>query len=107
VATQPVSAPPIPQQASILIAFVGFQGLDALTTHLGLQRHHQELNRVMAPVMSLHGELAAYAVKGIAIAVLLAVLMLLQHGKPRVWHAYHAAAWVTATAVIANIFQLL
>jgi hypothetical protein len=39
--------------------------------------------------------------------VLLAILMLLQHRKPHVWHAYHVAAWVSATAVLANVLQLL
>lgn len=95
------------RQASILTAFLGFQGLDAITTHIGLQGQHQELNRIMGPVIALHGELAGYAVKGIAVAVLLAILMLLQHRKPHVWHAYHVAAWVSATAVLANIIQLL
>jgi hypothetical protein len=61
----------------------------------------------MGPVIALHGELAAYAVKGIAVAVLLAILMLLQNRKPRVWHAYHIAAWVSAAAVMANVLQLL
>ena len=103
----PVSTPPLPQQASILTAFLGFQGLDGLPTHLGLQLHHQELNRVMGPMIAIHGELAAYAVKGIAVAVLLAILMLLQHNKPRIWHAYYAAAWVSAAAVMLNVFQLL
>ena len=105
VARRPVN-PQSARQATILTALLGFQVLDALTTHLGLQLQHQELNRVMGPVMSIHGELAAYAVKGIAIAVLLAILMLLQHRKPRVWHAYHAAAWLSAAAVTANLVQL-
>jgi len=95
------------RQATILTAFLGFQGLDALTTHIGLQGQHQELNRIMGPVIALHGELAGYAVKGIAVAVLLAILMLLQHRKPHVWRAYHVAAWVSATAVLANVLQLL
>lgn len=102
-----VVSPPPARQASILAAFLGFQALDGLTTHLGLQLQHQELNRIMGPVIALHGELAAYAVKGIAVAVLLAILMLLQNRKPRVWHAYHIAAWVSAAAVMANVLQLL
>jgi hypothetical protein len=27
--------------------------------------------------------------------------------KPRVWHAYHVAAWITAFGVIANLVQLV
>ena len=104
---RPVPGRPLRRQATILIAFLGFQGLDALTTHIGLQGQHQELNRVMGPVIALHGELAGYAVKGIAVAVLLAILMLLQHRKPHVWQAYHVAAWVSATAVLANVIQLI
>lgn len=94
-------------QAMILTAFVGFQVLDSLTTHLGLALQHQELNRIMAPLMATQGELAAYAVKGTAVAVLLAILMLMYRRKPLVWHAYHVAAWITALGVIANLVQLL
>jgi hypothetical protein len=94
-------------QAMILTAFVGFQVLDSLTTHLGLALQHQELNRIMAPLMANQGELAAYAVKGTAVAVLLAILMMMYRRKPLVWHAYHVAAWITALGVIANLVQLV
>jgi uncharacterized protein DUF5658 len=94
-------------QAMILTAFVGFQVLDSLTTHLGLTLSHQELNRIMAPLIATQGELTAYAVKGTAVAVLLAILMLTYRRKPLVWHAYHVAAWITALGVIVNIVQLL
>jgi uncharacterized protein DUF5658 len=94
-------------QGMILTAFVGFQVLDTLTTHLGLALQHQELNRIMAPLLASQGELAAYAVKGTAVAVLLAVLMLTYRRKPLVWHAYHVAAWITALGVVANLVQLL
>jgi hypothetical protein len=94
-------------QGMILTAFVGFQALDSLTTHLGLALQHQELNRIMAPLMANQGELLAYAVKGTAVAALLAILMLMHRRKPLVWHAYHVAAWITALGVIANLFQLL
>jgi hypothetical protein len=94
-------------QGMILTAFVGFQVLDSLTTHLGLALQHQELNRIMAPLMATQGELVAYAVKGTAVAALLAILMLMYRRKPRVWHAYHVAAWITAFGVIANLVQLV
>jgi hypothetical protein len=94
-------------QALILTAFVGFQVLDSLTTHLGLALEHQELNRIMAPLIATQGELAAYAVKGTAVAVLLAILMLMYRRKPLIWHAYHVAAWLTAAGVVANVVQLL
>jgi hypothetical protein len=94
-------------QGLILTAFVGFQALDSLTTHLGLALQHQELNRIMAPLIATQGELAAYAVKGTAVAVLLGMLMLMYRQKPLVWHAYHVAAWLTALGVIANLVQLL
>src|ERR1700730_8168339 len=93
-------------QFMILTAFVGFQALDSLTTHLGLALQHQELNRIMAPLIATQGELAAYAVKGTAVAVLLAILMLMYRQKPLVWHPYHVAAWLTALGVIANLVQL-
>jgi hypothetical protein len=113
---KPVSAVSLPTgtslaprltQAFILTGFLGFQALDSLTTHLGLALQHPELNRIMAPVISMRGELAAYAVKGLAVAVLLAILMLMQRRKPSVWHAYHVAAWLTAAGVVANVSQLL
>src|SRR3981189_925337 len=94
-------------QALILTAFVGFQVLDSLTTHLGLALQHEELNRIMAPLMATQGELSAYAVKGTAVAVLLAILMMMSRRKPLVWHAYHVAAWITALGLIANLAQLL
>jgi Domain of unknown function (DUF5658) len=93
-------------QALILTAFLGFQVMDSLTTHLGLSLQHAELNRLMAPLIATRGELAAYAVKGTAIAVLLAVLMLLYRRKPWVWHAYRVGAWLSAVAVVVNVVQL-
>ena len=94
-------------QALILAGFIGFQVMDSFTTHLGLAMQHAELNRVMAPLIATQGELVAYAVKGTAVAVLLAILMLLYRQKPRVWHAYQVAAWLTAVAVVSNVLQLL
>ncbi|TMF19259.1 MAG: hypothetical protein E6I31_13945 [Chloroflexi bacterium] len=94
-------------QALILAGFVGFQVMDSLTTHIGLALQHAELNHVMAPVIATQGELVAYSIKGTAVAVLLAILMLLYRQKPRVWHAYQVAAWLTAVAVVSNVLQLL
>jgi hypothetical protein len=94
-------------QALILAGLVGFQALDSLTTHLGLAFEHVELNRFMAPIIATRGELVAYAVKGTALAVLLAILMLMHRRKPRVWQAYLVAGWLTAAAVVANVVQLL
>jgi uncharacterized protein DUF5658 len=94
-------------QAIILGGLIGFQALDSLTTHLGLALEHEELNRFMAPIMATRGELVAYAVKGTALAVLLAVLMLMHRRQPRVWQAYLVAGWLSAAAVVANVVQLL
>ena len=94
-------------QALILGGLIGFQALDSVTTHLGLALEHQELNRLMAPIMATRGELVAYAVKGTALAVLLAVLMLMHRRQPRVWQAYLVAGWLSAAAVVANVVQLL
>ena len=94
-------------QAFILAGFLGFEALDSLTTHLGLALQHPELNRLMAPVIASRGELAAYGIKGLAVAVLLAILMLLHRRKPRVWHAYHFAAWLSAVGVVSNVLQLI
>jgi len=94
-------------QAIIVLAFLAFQVLDVVTTHLGFGLNHPELNQVMAPIVRAQGELAAYAVKGIAVAVLLGMLMVLQYRKPRVWQAFQVAACLTAAAVSANLVQLL
>jgi uncharacterized protein DUF5658 len=94
-------------QGLTLCGFVGFQLMDAFTTHLGLAAQHPELNLVMAPIIATDGELAAYAVKGTAIAVLLALLMLAARRVPRVWYVYQVAACLTALAVVANVLQLL
>jgi hypothetical protein len=94
-------------QAIILTGFLGFQAMDSVTTHLGLALQHPELNRLMAPLIASRGELVAYAVKGTAVAVLLAILMLLCRRKPWVWHAYRVGAWLSAAAVVANLLQLL
>ena len=94
-------------QALVLCGFLGFQLLDAVTTHLGLASDHPELNRLMGPVLDAHGELVAYAIKGLAVAVLLALLMLYQRQKPRVWQAFHVAAWLSAVAVVSNVYQLI
>jgi hypothetical protein len=94
-------------QAIILGGLLGFQVLDSLTTHLGLALEHEELNRLMAPIMASRGELVAYAVKGTALAVLLAILMLMHQRNPRVWQAYLVAGWLSAAAVVVNVVQLL
>jgi uncharacterized protein DUF5658 len=94
-------------QALILTSFIGFQLMDSLTTHLGLALQHPELNAVMAQMIGAHGELAAYAVKGAALAVLLGILMLMYRRKPRVWYAYQVAACLSAVAVVSNVLQLL
>jgi Domain of unknown function (DUF5658) len=94
-------------RALILVGFLGFQLLDTVTTHLGLAWQHVELNRIMGPLMASSGELSAYAVKGCAVAMLLAILMLTQRHQPRIWHAYQVAALLSAAAVVANVVQLL
>jgi hypothetical protein len=94
-------------QALILGGFIGFQGLDSVTTHLGLAIQHEELNGLMAPLIANRGELAAFAFKGTAVAMLLGVLMLMQRRNPRVWQAFLVAGWLSAAAVVANVLQLL
>jgi hypothetical protein len=95
------------ERVLILVGFLGFQLLDSVTTHVGLAWKHVELNRLMGPVMASNGELAAYALKGCAVAVLLAILMLIQRRQPRIWQAYQVAACLSAAGVVANVVQLL
>ncbi len=108
-----ISASPRPSrdvqlsQALILGGLIGFQALDSLTTHLGITLEHVELNHLMAPIIATRGELVAYALKGTALAVLLAILMLMHRRKPRVWQAYLVAGWLSAAAVVANVVQLM
>jgi len=102
-----VKAPSTRAQAVIVVAFLAFQTLDVITTHIGFRLSHPELNLIMAPIVGSQGELAAYAVKGVAIAVLLGVLILLQYRRPRVWHTFQIGAWLTAAGVAANLYQIL
>ena len=81
--------------------------MDTLTTHLGLALQHVELNVVMAPLIGTRGELAAYAIKGTAVALLLGILMVLYRRKPRIWYAYQVGAGLSALAVVSNLLQLL
>ncbi|HEY9287977.1 MAG TPA: DUF5658 family protein [Candidatus Dormibacteraeota bacterium] len=94
-------------QLLTLTGFLGFQLMDAVTTHVGLISDHAELNRIMAPIIAGDGELVAYAVKGTAVAVLLALLMLGSRRVPQIWHVYQVAAILTAMAVVANLLQLI
>jgi len=102
-----VKAPSTRTQALILIAFLAFQVLDVITTHIGFGLSHPELNRIMALVVRSQGELGAYAVKGAAVAVLLGLLMVLQYRKPHVWRAFGVGTFLTAAGVAVNAFQLL
>lgn len=100
-------APSVRAQALILLAFLIFQLLDVVTTHIGFRLSHPELNQLMALVVGSRGELAAYAVKGVAVAVLLTMLMVLQYRRPHVWRAFQVAACLTAAGVAVNVVQLL
>lgn len=100
-------APSRRAQGLIVLAFVAFQVLDVITTHVGFTLSHPELNRIMARIVGNQGELAAYAVKGAAVAVLLGILMMLRYRRPRVWQAFLLAAWLTAAGVAVNVYQLL
>ena len=91
----------------IVVAFLAFQTLDVITTHIGFSLSHPELNRLMASIVGNQGELAAYAIKGVAIAALLAILMLLRSRRPHVWQAFHVGTWLTAVGVAANLYQIL
>lgn len=102
-----VKAPSTRAQAVIVVAFLAFQALDAITTHIGFRFSHAELNRVMALIIGSQGELAAYAVKGAAVAVLLGMLMVFQSRRPRVWQAFQVAACLTGASVAANLYQLM
>ncbi len=102
-----VKAPSARAQAVIVGAFLAFQTLDIVTTHIGFRLSHPELNSIMAAIVGSQGELAAYALKGVAVAVLLGILMLLQYRRPRVWQAFRIGAWLTAVGVAANVYQLI
>ncbi len=90
----------------VLIAFIGFQLADSITTHHALALGHAELNPFMVTVLQVSGELAAYAVKGSFVAILLAILMVLQHRKPWIWDAYCMAAGLSGMALILNLHHL-
>lgn len=91
----------------ILIGFCGAQLLDVTTTHIGLSQGRQELNGAAAWIISHDGELAVYAIKLGLVASLVVFLLIFGKRRPGIWNAYMVAAWITAFAVINNLYRIL
>ncbi len=95
------------KKALILIGFCTAQLLDVTTTHIGLSQGNQELNGAAAWIIAHDGEFAVYAVKLGLVAALVIFLLLFGKRRPGIWNAYLIAAWITAFAVMNNVYRIL
>ena len=95
------------KRAIILSTFIVAQLLDMLTTHLGLGMGRQELNGAAAWIIAQQGEWAVYLLKGVLVAGLVALLLLVGKRRAVIWNAYLVAAWITTFAVINNVYRLV
>src|SRR2546428_13987199 len=95
------------KKALILIGFCTAQLLDVATTHIGLSEGRQELNGIAAWIIAHDGEVAVYLVKLSLVALLVAFLLVVGRRRPGLWNAYLVAAWITAIAVMNNLYRIL
>jgi hypothetical protein len=95
------------KRAFILGGFCLAQVLDIATTHIGLSEGRQELNGIAAWIIAHDGEVAVYLVKLTLVAALVAFLLIVGRRRPGLWNAYLVAAWITAIAVMNNLYRIL
>jgi hypothetical protein len=95
------------KRAFILGGFCLAQVLDVATTHIGLQQGRQELNGVAAWIIAHNGEPSVYLAKLGMVALLVAFLLVVGRRRPGLWNAYLVAAWITAIAVVNNLYRIL
>jgi uncharacterized protein DUF5658 len=95
------------KRAVILIGFCLAQILDVITTHIGLASGRRELNGIAAWIIAHNGELAVYAVKLTLVAGLVGFVLFYGRRRTSIWNAYLIAAWITAFAVINNLYRIL
>jgi hypothetical protein len=95
------------KKALILIGFCLAQLLDITTTHIGLSQGRQELNGAAAWIIGHDGELAVYLIKLGLVAALVTFLLIFGRRRTGIWNAYLIAAWITAFAVINNVYRIL
>lgn len=95
------------KRAVILMGFCLAQILDVVTTHIGLASGRRELNGIAAWIIAHNGELAVYAVKLTLVAGLVGFVLIYGRRRSAIWNAYLIAAWITAFAVINNLYRIL
>jgi hypothetical protein len=91
----------------ILVAFCTAQTADVLTTHIGLASGKRELNGIAAWIIAHNGELSVYAVKLTLTVGLVAFVLIYGRRRAAIWNAYLIAAWITAFAVMNNLYRIL
>lgn len=91
----------------ILVGFCLAQLLDITTTHIGLSEGRQELNGVAAWIITHDGEVSVYVLKGTLVLALVAFLLFFGRRRTGIWNAYMIAAWITAFAVMNNLYRIL
>lgn len=95
------------KRAFILSGFCLAQALDVATTHIGLHEGRRELNGIAAWIITHDGEVAVYLAKFGMVAVLVTFLLVVGRRRPGLWNAYLVAAWITAIAVMNNLYRIL
>lgn len=91
----------------VLLAFVGFNLLDAVSTFTALQQGFQEGNVLPAMIISAGGEGGIYLLKATMVWLVVAIMLKLTAYWPKLWYALHVGTAVTALAVIWNLRVML
>ena len=86
----------------VLALFLVLQLADVLTTALGLRNGAVEANPAAAWLLSVHGELAVYAVKALIVVGVVALVLVVQRRYGRVWYALRASNVLYVLVVAIN-----
>lgn len=87
--------------------FLLLQGLDILTTFVGLRNGAVEANPFAAWVMSSYGEFVMYGLKAALVLAVLAVVLLTERVAPRVWLAMRTVNVIMLVVVMINLMVFL
>jgi hypothetical protein len=94
------SFPQVPFWIALLLLA---EGLDVVTTAVGIHLGVPEGNPLMLSIFRLHGELAMYDVKLLTVAVVVWAIVRLRRRYQRVWPIGLAMALPAAVAVVNNL----
>lgn len=94
-------------QVAALWAFGVLNGLDVLTTAVGLSRGIPEGNWLPALVLASGGPLAMFALKGLCMGAAGLAAVRLGDRWPVFWRAVYAVSAILAAVVISNLAQII